>query len=244
MEPLDVARRVHVVPVGYEHDRVVLPAERLDADRVVLLENPDDDYPYPDRARDRLDELGIDHETRACDLFDLYDSIGVVADAVTDYADDDVYVNLAAGGKVTAIGGMIACMATGATPFYVRAERYGEAADGASEGVADVSRLPTYPIDRPSTEQVAVLEHLVVEGARTKKQLIEFGKAEGLSFVADHDASNRKAEYRLLDSHVVDSLVENGYVEIDAAGRTKRVTVTERGANTCRAFRYLLDGDD
>jgi len=70
-----------------------------------------------------------------------------VADAVTDCA-DDVCVNLAA-------GGMIACTATGATPFYARAERYGEAADGANEGVADVSRLPTYPIDRLVTDHDA-----------------------------------------------------------------------------------------
>lgn len=242
MEELRVARRIHVAPVGYENDRVVLPAERLAADRVVLLVEPDDDYPYPERVRSRLDDRGIDHETIDCELFDLYDSIGTIAATITEYGDDDVFVNLASGGKVTAIGGMIACMATGATPFYARAKRYGEYADGASEGIADISRLPTYPIERPTTEQVAVLDHLAREGARTKGRLIELGKAAELPFVVDHDASNRKAEYRLLDSHVLDPLVENGYVEIDAEGRSKWVRITERGENTARAFGYLLDG--
>ena len=37
--------RVHIAPVGYEIDRIVLPAKRLRADRVILLvhENPSED---------------------------------------------------------------------------------------------------------------------------------------------------------------------------------------------------------
>ena len=34
---MDVAERVHLIPVGYENDRIVLTAEQLRADRVVLL---------------------------------------------------------------------------------------------------------------------------------------------------------------------------------------------------------------
>lgn len=241
MEPMAVSRRVHVAPVGYENDRIVLPAERLDADRVVLLESAaDDEYPYPDRVRERLDDRGIDHATLECDIFDLYDSIGTIAAAITANADDEVYVNLASGSKVTAIGGMIACMATGATPYYARAERYGDEADGVSEGVAELSQLPTYPIDRPSREQVAVLDYLEEHGPTSKKRLIDFGRTASLPFVADHDASNTKAEYRLLDSHVLEPLAADGYVELESVGRRKRVHLTDRGANTLRAFRYLL----
>ena len=242
---MDVPERIHLMPVGYENDRLVLPAKRLRADRVVLLENEDasDDGTanpsYGETVRERLADAAIEHETVPCDVFDFYDGLGTIAELATRFRDHEVYVNLASGSKVTAIGGMIACMATGATPYYVRAERYAEA-DGVSEGVAEISRLPTYPIDRPSREQVAVLAHLESNGPTAKKRLIEFGEREGLPFLADHDASNAKAEYRLLDSHVLDPLVENGYVEVDADGRSKRVRATQRGANTARAFGYLL----
>ncbi|PSP32480.1 hypothetical protein BRC64_06585 [Halobacteriales archaeon QH_10_67_22] len=51
---------------------------------------------------------------------------------------------IASGSKVTAIGGMIACIATGATPYYVRAERYAAETDGdVAEGIREVTQLPT-----------------------------------------------------------------------------------------------------
>ena len=37
--------RVHIAPVGYEIDRIVLPAKKMRADKVILLvhENPSED---------------------------------------------------------------------------------------------------------------------------------------------------------------------------------------------------------
>ncbi|MEF8851961.1 MAG: hypothetical protein V5A44_07445 [Haloarculaceae archaeon] len=58
---------------------------------------------------------------------------------------------------------------------------------------------------------------------------------------AERDAANRKSEYRLLDSHVLDPLVDNGYVELEEVGRSTRVSLTGSGANTLRAFRYLVE---
>ncbi len=241
---MDVAERVHLMPVGYENDRIVLAAERFRADRVVLLEYDDEtDHPsYVETVRSRLDERGIDHEAVPCDIFDLYDCIGTVAELATAFGDDDVYVNLASGSKVTAIGGMIACMATGATPYYVRAERYAAESDGdTAEGIRSVTELPTYPMESPEPQQVAVLDYVQREGGARKRDLITFGKETGLPFVAEREAANRKSEYRLLDSHVLDDLRANGYVTVRERGRSKLVELTENGANTLRAFRYLLD---
>jgi hypothetical protein len=242
---MEVAERVHLIPVGYENDRIVLPAVELRADRVVLLRYEDEtDHPsYAETVRERFDDEGIDHETVPCDIFDFYDSIGTVAELATRFADHEVYVNLASGSKVTAIGGMIACMATGATPYYVRAERYAAETDGdVAEGIREVTELPTYPMESPGPQQVAVMDYVDREGEVRKRDIIEFGKDEGLAFIADRDAANRKSEYRLLDSHLLDPLVENGYVTLEEVGRSTRVSLTESGANTLRAFRYLVSG--
>ena len=240
---MDVPERVHLTPVGYENDRIVLPAERLRADRVVLLQYADETaHPsFGDAVRDRLDAAGIDHETVACDIFDLYDSIGTVARLASEFADQDVYVNLASGSKVTAIGGMIACMATGATPYYVRAERYAAETDGdVAEGVKEISELPTYPMDSPDRQQVAVLDYLDREGPAPKRDLIAFGEESALPFIED-GADSRKGKYRRLDARILDPLVDRGYVATERAGRTTRVSLTDRGANTLRAFRYLIE---
>ena len=241
---MDVAERVHLMPVGYENDRIVLSAERFRADRVVLLEYDDETgHPsYVETIRERLDERGIDHESVTCDIFDFYDSIGTVAELATRFDDHDVYVNLASGSKVTAIGGMIACMATGATPYYVRAERYAAESDGdTAEGIREVTELPTYPMESPDPQHVAVMDYLSREDGARKRDLITFSKEAKLPFIADRDAANRKSEYRLLDSHVLDPLRENGYVTVRERGRSKLVELTEAGENTLRAFRYLVE---
>jgi len=240
---MDVAQRVHLMPVGYENDRIVLSAQQFSADRVVLLEY-DDQTPHPsyvETVRERLDDAGIDHETIVCDIFDFYDSLGTIAELATRFADHDVYVNLATGSKVTAIGGMIACMATGATPYYVRAEHYAAETDGdVAEGICEVTELPTYPMEHPAPQQVAVLAYLEEEGGTTKRALIDFGQEADLAFLAEHEAANRKSQYRLLDSHALGPLEENGYVSVTERGRSKLVELTEAGRNTLRAFRYLI----
>ena len=241
---LDVSNRIHVAPVGYERDRVVLPAVRLDADRVVLLVGGGDDSQseYASGVRDDLDDAGIPHETVPCDVFDLYDAIGAVAELATARDDDDVFVNLASGSKVTAIGGMIACMATGATPYYVRAERYGDATEsGVSEGVAEISRLPTYPIDRPERQHVAVLDYLAESGPTPKRDLIAFGERADLPFLDTYESDAPRGKYRLLDSRVLDPLREQGLVAVESVGRQKRARLTTDGENALRAFEYLLE---
>ncbi|WP_436931941.1 HFX_2341 family transcriptional regulator domain-containing protein [Halosimplex halobium] len=243
---MEVAERVHLIPVGYENDRIVLPAVELRADRVVLLRYEDEtDHPsYVETVRGRLDDEGIDHETVSCNIFDFYDSIGTVAELATRFSDHEVYVNLASGSKVTAIGGMIACMATGATPYYVRAQRYAAETDGdVAEGIREITELPTYPMQSPEPQHVAVMDHLDREDGARKRDLIDFGKNEGLPFIAERDAANRKSEYRLLDSHVLGPLADNGYVALEEVGRSTRVSLTESGRNTLRAFRYLVEDD-
>jgi len=241
MDALDVPDRVVVAPVGYENDRIVLPAAELSADRVILLVYDDEtDHPsYLPTVRERLDERGIDHESVPCDIFDFYDCIGTVGEVVTAFADEEVYVNLASGTKITAIGGMIACMATGATPFYVRAEAYGPLTDSeVAEGIRSLVALPTYPIEYPSPQQVTTLRYLAEDGPATKKQLIRFGAEAGLPAIADHDSGNRKGKYRRLDARILDDLAANGYVEVDPDGRSTTVSITDTGRDALRAFAF------
>jgi len=246
MESLSVPDRVVVAPVGYENDRIVLPAAELSADRAVLLVYDDEtDHPsYLPTVRERLDDRGIDHESVACDIFDFYDCIGTVGEVVTAFAADDVYVNLASGTKITAIGGMIACMATGATPFYVRAAAYGPRTDAdVAEGIRSLVELPTYPIEYPSPQQVATLAYLAEEGPATKKDLIRFGADAGLPAIAGHDAGNRKGKYRRLDSRILDDLAANEYVSLATDGRSTRVAITEAGRDARRAFAFQRSGE-
>ena len=256
---MNVAERVHVMPFGFEHDRIVEPAREYRADRVILLDwlAPDVERPsYHDDVLAALAAAGIETERRDCELFDLYDSIATIAEIATaeatpDGEDDvanEVYVNLATGSKITAIGGMIACMVTEAAhPYYVRAERYASGTEPVGYGMELAVDLPTYPMDRPDDQQVAVLCRLADEGPHSKKALIRFGADRELPFIRDcdrpFDASGKptKQSYARLRRHVVDPLQERGFVAVDPAGTVRRVRTTEAGRNAARAFGYVRD---
>ncbi|MHB9288806.1 DUF6293 family protein [Halobacteriales archaeon Cl-PHB] len=255
-----VPDRVHISPLGYEEDRVVQPPMTYNADRVFLLEHDEPESEKPDYHSDlkaELREKGIDVQSVTCDIFDLYSVLGKVAEIITSHPDDELYVNLSTGSKISAIGGMIACMVTrdsvSVTPYYVRAEGYtpedeqDEQELPVSYGMESISELPTYPIQGPSRDEIAILQYIAANEPVRKKQLIR----QARQTVDRFERNARKkdiqvtqdphmGEYRLLDNHILEPLSERECIEITEVGRSKEVSITEEGKNTLRAFDYLL----
>lgn len=252
MNTLRVSKRIHIMPLGYEQDRIVEPAIRYDADEVILLEpGPDDDEyhrpAYHEEVRDELEDAGIDVRTEFCNIFDLYDSIGTIAELGNGLVDEGhiVFVNLASGSKVTSIGGMIACMATGASPYYVRAESYagGDEAPVAI-GVKEIEPLPEYHIRQPDSQLIVVLKYINENGPLTKQDLIAFGKEQELPFISRYDHEGVKNPdrgfYRRLNSQIISPLFDRDFIEVEKHSKYQYVTITETGSNQLRAFHYLL----
>lgn len=252
-----IRNRVQIVPLGFEYARLKQPISEWKADIVVAIEYEDaaEEIPYITALLEELDDdERIVLDRRACDIFELYDALGTIAEAISDYETDDVYVNLSAGSKITAIAGMIACMASGASPIYARPD-YGPDGEHIPEepfhdDVAEVFELPTYPIDRPSDMLVAFLARIRRETTEvahgryqgvSKLELIEFAREEGFPFIAQSEAATEKGYYRLLDRHVIEPLREKGYVTIERVGRQKFVTLTTEGSNALQAFGHLVD---
>ena len=247
-EGLNVSDRVHIVPLGYEYERVTVPAIRMRADRVYLIyhegDDPDERPSYYEDIHRDLAAAGISvDDDNVCNIFDLYDTLRTVAELIQANQEHEVYVNLASGGKVTAIAGMIACMVTGsAEPIYVSASEYGQDKEvPVAKNVTSISRLPTYPIEAPSRDPLKLLQYVVNEGSVTKQECIEFAVAVGIDPLANHEGDDIRGLYRLLDSHLLDSLREDGYVETYKKGRNKYVKATEEGQNTLEAFAYMVD---
>lgn len=252
-----VRNRVQIVPLGFEYARLKEPILEWKADVVVAIEysESEQDIPFLSELLTELEENErILLDRRECDLFELYDALGTITKAITDYEMDDVYVNLSAGSKITAIAGMIACMASGASPFYARPDYRldGEQipAEPLHSDVSEVFELPTYPIERPSTTRLAFLAR-IEEGTTdeaqgryrgvSKKDLIEFAIEQEFGFVMQSETTSRKGYYRLLGRHVIDPLDENGYIEIEKVGRQKFVSLTQEGRNVLRAFRHFIE---
>lgn len=242
---LRVPDRVHIMPVGYEYERIVDPADDFRADRVVLIgheENREgsEGNEHLENVIETLEERGTEIDVRECDIFDLYSSMGAIAESIADNTEHDVYVNVTTGSKVTAIAGMIASMVLGSTPYYVKARDY----DGDTpKDIEEVAELPTYPIDAPDSEQVDVLafidKYTAEQGPPTKGDVIHFSEQMNLDYVSRNVAG--KGKYRLLDTHIVEPLKERGYITEAKQGRNKVLQLTDEGQAALEAFRWLVD---
>lgn len=241
-------RRVQIAPLGYERDRVFLPATRLNADRLYLLVEPDTytTVSYHETLRDDLESEGIEVEDHEVSLHDVYDVMGVTTTVAAKHADDEVLVNISSGTNVAAVGAAIACMTTHATAFSVEPESYGHDIHEAplTRGVVDIGQLPDYPIESPTREQIAVMGYVRERDDRGytvhKRDLIEFAEREELPFMTESPTENRQSKYRRLDAHVVDPLESKGYLDLRRAGRRTLVSLTETGESVYRAFEHKL----
>ena len=244
-------KTIHIVPFGYEYERVLKPVEEGKADVVVLLNNNsgnDVRADFQDEAQTRLErEPDVELDLRTCNIFDMYDSMEAMLKAVSDYGDEDVYVNLATGTKVTAVSGMIACMATDAEPFYVQSRMSGTATPRKSEvpEFAGIEEVPDYPIEKPTDDQILVMEYIYDEGELgesqvRKKDIIDFAKEEDLEFAVGSESISEKALYPRMNSHVIDPLREKGFIETEERGNKTRVSLTDEGEKAVRAFRHIV----
>jgi len=106
--------RVHIAPVGFEVDRIVIPAEQMRADKVWLLvhENPSEDKagPFIQRVTKKLKKSKIPVLKEYHNRLDLFQIIKSVRKIIEKEQDNLLYVNLSSGSKIQAIALMMACM--------------------------------------------------------------------------------------------------------------------------------------
>jgi len=128
--------RVHIAPVGFEVDRIVIPATRMRADKVWLVvhDNPAEDkaHKYQLKIEKELAKKGIKTQIARANRLMLFPIIKAVKEIIIKERKNDIYVNVACGSKIHAIGCMMACMIFDKRehihPFYAQADKYPEPA--------------------------------------------------------------------------------------------------------------------
>lgn len=238
--------RVHVAPIGFEIDRVVIPAVRRKADRVWLLvhDNPSEDraLDFVEKVRAGLKKAKIEVRAESHDRLDLFQIIRAVKSVIAAESGNHVYVNLASGSKIQAIGCMMACMMFNAGrnvyPFYAEAETYhGELA--ISSGIREIKDLPSYEIRVPEARLVGALQLVIGAGGRmTKKELASAAEGAGLIRV-NSEKNAPQARFASLDKNIIQPLLGWGFVEVEKVGRTRYVSATGYGRG---AAGFLSDG--
>jgi len=234
--------RVHVAPVGFEVDRVIIPAKNMKADKVWLLvhDNPSEDkgLPYVERIQTQLKKMKINVEISRVNRLNLFQIIRAVKEIIEKEKDNDIYINVASGSKIHAIACMMASMIFNEKhnikPFYAEAERYA-AFEGKQQsfGVKHTMPLPTYEIHKPRSELVKALKIIKEHGGKIrKKEMAELAEQNGLISVHAKEENFEQARYASLDKNIIQQLVDNWkFVEVERVGRNRWIKITEAGSN-------------
>jgi hypothetical protein len=150
---MKVKKRIHIAPVGFEVDRIVLPAIDYDADIVYLLvhNNKADDKagPYIKRITDELKKNKIEVEKVFTNWRDVESITKEARKLFLELSGNDIYVNIASGSKNHAIALDRAIMTlddqSNITEFYAESEAYEGFKPGKqqlSKGVREVKEIP------------------------------------------------------------------------------------------------------
>lgn len=269
----DISERVHIAPMGVEDDRITESALEYKAERVILMEYipPTSEMTnIKEEITKRFDENGVEYEFRTVGGFeDLFEGTAEFIRIIEEHCTDELWVNISSGNKISAVAGMIACATTEvATPYYVTAEG-GDSNDPMhthSEpaiGVQEVQEVPPYPMDRPSDDEL-LLMNLIDKADISlrdterpfliKKGLIENGRSAGVEFLfaedegidsrgktETHEYDIGRADHNRLRRNFIDPFTRKGFIEVHDERQSDRVMLTQRGQNLLTAFRPLIE---
>ncbi len=238
--------RIHVVPVGFEVERVVEPLERERADRVYLLTRAERDAaaPFVAEVARRLARARwpIDVQVVPTDLWDVFHALASFRaiferERRTDRSAREVLplrVNVSTGTKITAIAGTLACMLWNGTPYYAQVSRAWYSGRTPSVGkitdvVERVEPVAVYELRSPTADLVEVLEALERRGGTLRKR--ELLRELGLDRPGPEGSRppSPQAQHGRLRRRLEPLERRWGFVRTESPGPRARVQLTEQG---------------
>ena len=240
--------RVHISPVGFEIDRIVLPAIKMKADRLwlVIHSNPHDDKgsPFVTKIKTRLKEEKIECLEEFADRKDLFDTLRALRSIILKETGNNIMVNVSTGSKIQSIASMMACMMFrdigSIKPYYAEPKEYRSNSDKQdeqdTEGLNRIMALPDYRIEIPSKNLIKSLELINNEarGTLTKKRLMDLALEEKLIQVGKNKKHKDTSAYMALDTHILSPLQKWNFVTIEKSGKRRIVSLSEDGKNALK----------
>jgi hypothetical protein len=241
--------RIHIAPVGFEIDRIVLPAKNMRADRVWLLihneTNDDIGKSFSNLICEQLSGSGIEYEFEHADRTQLFDTLRALRTIIFKEKKNAIFVNVSVGSKIQAIASMMACMMfkdeVNIKPYYAIPERY-ETIPREQEtvGLKKIVTLPEYKIEIPQDNLIRCLQIIHGKGGNiiTKKELRDQALAQNLIYI-ERSENKEQSAYMALKNNLLDPLLKWKFIQIEKIGRRHNITLTEDGMN---ALKFLSPG--
>ena len=236
--------RVHIAPVGFEVDRIVLPASNMRADRVWLIIHSDsiDDagQPFSKLISERLEKDQIEFKMEYADRTDLFDTLRVLRRIILKEKNNAILVNVSVGSKIQAIASMMACMMfkdeVDILPYYAVPEKYVNIPrEQETAGLKKVLKLPEYKIETPPNHLIHCLKiiHERSDNRIANKDLRDQAFARDLIHV-ERDKNYDQSAYMALKTNLIEPLLKWKFVRVEKIGRRHDLVLTEDGLNALK----------
>ena len=239
--------RVHIIPLGFEIDRILLPAKEMKADKIWLVrhDNPSQDKAksYSETILKDLKKNKIQVEFAEADRGDVFNILKIVKEIFEKEKDNDIYVNVSSGSKIQAIACMMACMIfkeCNVTPYYAEPESY-PSTQGKQQsiGLKNIIALPKYEIQKPRQELIDALKIIQDNNGKiTKKEMAILAEKEKIITIGAKDENQSQARFASLDKNIIQPLQEQWkFIEVEKIGRNRWIKITQEGID---ASKFLI----
>ena len=246
-------KRIQIAPVGFEIDRVVIPAKKEKAEKVYLIVHKnmtEENYPihtkYYTEIQRKLKAAKIETELVYCDWQNVEEITRVARDLILKEADSEIAINLASGSKNHAIGLDRACMTFRKRkhihPFYPVAKKWAAVKypHQQSEGVKQIKQIPIHRIIVPEPELIDALKII-------KKDGVNIPVHKGMKGVKKKDLAKSmfgdsgKVSLNKLQRNITQKLEDTWKaIVIVKVGQSYWISLTEEG----KYLRFVLKNEE
>ena len=246
-----IAERIHIAPVGFEVDRIVLPAKQWKADKVYLLvhDNKSEDKAtaWIKDVKKELKSAKIESEEVYADWRDIESITKVTRDLLLQLDGNNIYINLASGSKNHAIALDRAVMTLDESQrqkiemFYAESENYigFSHPKQLSTGLRELKSVRSHRIVIPDEKLIGALK-IINDYQETennpikKKQLADQCEVEGLLNISSTANNRSQVLLTSLDKTIIKYLKDPWKaINEKQQGRNRLISLTDEG-------KYLL----
>ena len=258
---MSVPRKVHIVPVGYEVERVVRPIDYLAAEKVYLIIEKDKaDNSFMKSIQDKLRAIrGLKFEVKKVeDFWDYEENMAMFCRLTYEeihIKDNSVWINLSSGSKLHSTIGLTVAQMFGlvkgrqkATPYYIKAADYRKNSNKEFEtrgwaivpeitdaNMLDIVISPSVVSTKaPTPMELNLLKKLKGSGGMRAAELKRELYAELEEGINDGAKSARLVR-------LMDPLVSGDLVEAKGKTRSTKYKLTTKGESHLRSFEPLIE---
>jgi hypothetical protein len=253
----EIEKTVHIIPLGHEIDRALIPFDKTKADIVYILTNLKEgksredmgrqQHHFTENVRKKLEEKGIKVSCVSVDLFDLRDVMNAISKIIVKEkeSNNSIFLNMSAAGRLTSVAATLVGMAHDVKVYYVQAEKYpDDENDRLKHGLSicssgEITRLTNFQIVMPDPTGLEILLALSKTGKKARMtdllEVLQTKKCEGFeeSFpktkLSDPERKIQSKQLMKLDKRILVKLEKDGFVKRAKDGRVVFISLTDSG---------------